>query len=76
MLSEIKQLHCGTSATGSMAVNRSDVLQRADLFGCEKIKLYNSALYKFLRLTRQNESEKDKLNIFYHLRKPQHPQLL
>ncbi|XP_032081574.1 uncharacterized protein LOC116514209 [Thamnophis elegans] len=53
-----------------------NILQRHDLSEDDKIKLYNSVLQRYLRLTRQNESEKDKLNLIYPPGEPQPPPTL
>lgn len=78
---QMGQLQGRAPTMGTVAANRLDdemrtVLQRADLGEEEKIKLYNSVLQRFLRLTRQNESEKDRLNLIYPSEEPQQPQAL
>lgn len=72
---QMEQLQGRPPTMGAIATNRLDdemrtILQRADLCEDDKIKLYNSALQRYLRLTRQNESEKDRLNLIYPPEEP------
>lgn len=65
---QMEQLQGRPPTIGTTAVSRLDddmktILQRTDLSEDDKIKLYNSVLQRFLRLTRQNDSEKDVLNL-------------
>ncbi|KAG8147991.1 hypothetical protein E2320_023048 [Naja naja] len=60
-----RPLTIGTTAVSRLDSDMRDILQRADLCEDEKIKLYNSVLQRFLRLSRQNDSEKDRLNLIY-----------
>lgn len=64
----MEQLHGRAPTIGATAVSRLDnemrtILQRTDISEDDKIKLYNNVLQRFLRLTRQNDSEKDLLKL-------------
>ncbi|KAG8139282.1 hypothetical protein E2320_002074 [Naja naja] len=75
---QMDQIHGRPPTIGTMAVSWLDndmraIFQRMDLSEDDKIKLYNLVLQRFLKLTRQNDSEKDILNLIHAPEDRKHP---
>lgn len=54
-----------TRTTNQLDDEMCTILQRTDFCEDNTIKLYSSMMQIFLILTRQNESEKDRLNLIF-----------